>query len=410
MELTLAGQQAERIARWAWDDPQARAQEGLSRVTALARSASDPEELSQVSDVVAMLTRLAGTVPAQLASEDGVYLDCSISAQLDLAAIHGHHIPGTDYTFRHGWIPVVGSFFNDKYPEYLVNKDKEKDALAKAKDQLAQGGRDIEAGKGHPAPLVAGKRKLTPDQQAMVAEHNKQVGRAQRATARALAPSTPHAMRAPGNPHPAAMKGQSAMSLRTSPLPPKPGSGAAARSAAVFEANPEATRVAEERADAAARADPVAAAKAAAASPPSFPPGTVGAAMARDDPGLASLAAPGASMAAMKAYIDARVATEVARQMKQITDKQKQEIDQKFARVHQGQQRLIAHIRKTVQTADDQETHQDHTHLVAYNLFNLAGLGITIGGLASGMNPILAAMAAFAVPLATTIHDYVRSM
>jgi len=405
MELTLAGQQAEQIARWAWDDPQARAQEGLSRVTALARSASDPEELSQVSDVVAMLTRLAGTVPAQLASEDGG-LDCSISSQLDLASIAGHHIKGTDYTFRHGWIPVIGQLLNDKYPEYLVKKDQEKDELAKAKEELAQGGRDIKAGKGKPAPQVAGKRQLTPDQQAMLAEHKKQMGRASQATARALAPSTPRVTPAAKLPNRAEMQAESLSGIHSPAAPPPSKGAAAAAAAAVFEANPQATKLAEERADAT-----LAAAKASAAAPPSdFKEGTYGAALAKSDPGLASLAAPGASMAAMKAYIDARVATEVARQMKQITDKQKQEIDQKFAKVHVGQQRLIAHIRKTVQTADDQTSHQDHTHLVAYNLFNLAGLGITIGGLASGMNPILAAMAAFAVPLATTIHDYVRSM
>lgn len=62
MELTPAGQQAKQIARWAWDDPQARAREGLSRVTDLARATDDPAALEQVSDAVAMLTRLVGTL------------------------------------------------------------------------------------------------------------------------------------------------------------------------------------------------------------------------------------------------------------------------------------------------------------------------------------------------------------
>lgn len=60
--MTPAGREAERIARWAWDDPAGRVQEALRRVGEMARNTADAQELREIGDATSMLSRLAGTI------------------------------------------------------------------------------------------------------------------------------------------------------------------------------------------------------------------------------------------------------------------------------------------------------------------------------------------------------------
>jgi hypothetical protein len=62
MALTAPGRRAEAIARWAWDDPQRRATDGLRQVRKLATATTGEKEISEVSDTALMLSRLAGTL------------------------------------------------------------------------------------------------------------------------------------------------------------------------------------------------------------------------------------------------------------------------------------------------------------------------------------------------------------
>jgi hypothetical protein len=57
--MSIAGQQAQQIARWAWDDPPGRAAEGLAQVGELARA--NPHD-NDVTDAATMLRRLAGSL------------------------------------------------------------------------------------------------------------------------------------------------------------------------------------------------------------------------------------------------------------------------------------------------------------------------------------------------------------
>lgn len=71
--MTLAGSKAAGIARWAWQDPQARAVQALSAVHELATQAASRDELAEIQDAGTMLSKLAGTLhpePALTAPAD----------------------------------------------------------------------------------------------------------------------------------------------------------------------------------------------------------------------------------------------------------------------------------------------------------------------------------------------------
>lgn len=378
--MTAAGVEARSVARWAWQDPQERAVGALERVNEMAARASDPQALREIQDAATMLSRLVSSVNRAPASDDadspqllssqlsgGLSL---VSRQIDLVAIHGRHVPGTAYTFRHGWIPLIGGQLLDKYPDWKVRHDNEKalrqhaEAQVKAQAKAAPPPHPKHA----PAPPSAQERKLTPEQRRMVTAHQAEEQKARSA----------------------AVVASRNAALRSAPMHP--------------------SMAAENRKGVtAAPVDHVAAAKAAVAQAElraaTAKPGT----LAHEDPALASLAAPGASMAALKSYIDARVAAEVARQVGQITEEQNKQIQEKLANVHKGQQKLISFVRKQTVEAKEAGDHTDRTQLVMYNLFNLAALGVTIGGIVSGMAPVIAAMAAATIPVVNIIHDYVRS-
>jgi hypothetical protein len=65
-------------------------------------------------------------------------------------------------------------------------------------------------------------------------------------------------------------------------------------------------------------------------------------------------------------------------------------------------------MRKQAQEGIDNDNKVDRTQLVMYNLFNMAAVGVAIGGIAAGVTPIAAAIAAGIVPIVNIIHDYVR--
>jgi hypothetical protein len=60
--MTPAGEQAEQIAQWAWDDPANRVADAQQRVTALYQSSADPVEQAEISGVATMLSRLASSL------------------------------------------------------------------------------------------------------------------------------------------------------------------------------------------------------------------------------------------------------------------------------------------------------------------------------------------------------------
>lgn len=62
--MTPGGLQAERIARWAWDDPAGRVQAAIEQVRELAENA-DGQELREIQDQGVTLSRLAGTLDTE---------------------------------------------------------------------------------------------------------------------------------------------------------------------------------------------------------------------------------------------------------------------------------------------------------------------------------------------------------
>lgn len=396
--MTADGAQARSIMRWAWQDPAGRAVGALERVNELAAAAQPGSQaLLEIQDAGTMLSRLVGTlntastVSAQLAGQG------LISQQLDLAAIHGHHVPGTQYTFRHGWIPVLGPQLVDKYPSWMgkeIVKQKrearEREAAMKAVEKHAQAKLAVGAaglspikprtppkpapitGRHAPAPMMASERKMTPEMQALLDKHRAaqaQQGKISEAIARGTGPATPRVE----------AKSEGAASAVT----PR-------------EYNPAATTQGLRKPAMMAMHGPEL--KEAAGADPAT------------DPHLASMASPGMDMAALKAYVDARVAAEVARQVGQITARQETDLKDKLAKLHQGQQRLIKFIRKTTAESDNHENKVIRTKMVMNNLFNLGALGVAIGGIQAGLPPLQAAMAAAVVPLANIIHDYARKL
>ena len=124
VQLTEAGTESRSIMRWAWQDPQQRAAAALEVIHEMAATVTG-DALDEIRDAAGMLTRLVSSLDPPAASGNalsGPTLSAQLSGpvtigeQLDLASIHGKHIPGTAYTFRHGWIPLIGPQVNDRYP------------------------------------------------------------------------------------------------------------------------------------------------------------------------------------------------------------------------------------------------------------------------------------------------------
>ena len=57
--MSVAGEKADAILDWVYEDPETRAAEGLKRVNALAARTSDVASLREIQDVGAVLARLA---------------------------------------------------------------------------------------------------------------------------------------------------------------------------------------------------------------------------------------------------------------------------------------------------------------------------------------------------------------
>lgn len=247
----------------------------------------------------------------------------TICGQLDLAAIRGKHIPGTAYTYRHGWIPLIGGQLNDVHPQWLAEK-----ARAARADGEAHARRAAEVPR-------AQARILTPKQKAMASYARSHLGQ---------------------------LPGHAA--------PPEP----------------------------------------AAATPAAAAPKTTGDVTGHQDPALAALAGPGMSEQALRAYVDARVATEVAARVSQITAAQAASTRDALAKMHEQQQKLIALTRKMNAAGGDKDDADLQKHTVMNTLFSIAGVGIAIGGIASGLSPVIGALITGIVPLVTTIHDYARNL
>ena len=265
---------------------------------------------------------------------------------------------------------------------------------------------------------------MTPAMRKLLDQHTAAIAKAQRAAEAAASPATP---RGPGG-HPVTRTEAAKDTLPYYAVPPAPAPGTVSPGAAselirpavsppggtprvAPGAAPDSAQEAAAVFSAAASMIPTPARQAAvdAGQALKTTPGTVAAKLQETDPALASLAAPGASMAALKSYIDARVAAEVARQTGQITAAQHEDVDAKLGMMHRSQQALIAHLRKTAQGIDDESNREDRIHLAMYSLFAVAGVGITVAGLVFAWPAIAIAMVAAAAPLGQIIHDYVRS-
>jgi hypothetical protein len=415
VQLTAAGMEARSIMRWAWQDPEHRAEAALETVQEMAAGA-DGAAANEIGDATVMLSRLVGTldktppvttVGAQLSGPQ------TIGDQLDLAAIHGHHVPGTAFTMRHGWIPLIGPQLNDTSEAIRAHREKMRAApVVNARAAALQRGESPElvARRFATVPSAQG-RELSAKQQALVRRHAELIARAQRARERAASPATPRGiggMPVPGEaaarvtaPHyqvPAPAKAPlAAAAPRTAPPSATPDT--AREAADVFAALPPDTSV----------PTPAHAAAVAAGQALKTEPGTTGAHLQETDPALASLVAPGASQAALKSYVDARIAAEVARQVGQITQQQHDEVEKQLDQLHRSQQRTISFLRKQATGIEDENARKDRIHLMAYSLFTIAGVGLAIAGIMTGIAPIAAAMVAALAPLAQIINDYVRS-
>lgn len=342
--VTAEGKQAYQLLEWANQDQQARVPEAIEQVDDLARTlmgnGGDRRALAEVRDVGLVLARLDNglTIGAQLAAaeadeDEAVYLanldeyldDAlpgevetwlgSISGQVELAAIHGHHIKGTPYTYRHGWLPLIGPQLNDKYPQWKMNRAKE-----------------------------ASRQRHSTEEARSAAAVQKSIARHQQKVAQHTRPA----------------------------VPAMPASAPTA--------------------------------------PPPAAPGTIGERMSQEDPALSTLAAPGASVAALKAYIDARVATEVARQMGQIDARQETRVKDALAKMHSAQQKMIGVIRRQYSAGTEKEDADLRKHTVMNSLFTFAGTAVAVGGITFGLPPVTAMLATGIVPLVNVIHDYVRNL
>jgi hypothetical protein len=381
--LTPAGAQAEELARWAWQDPPARLADALSQVLALSRAADSADAAAQTGDVLSMLTRLAGAVapdaaaaPATISHQAGLAggtitsqldLAATITGQLDLASVNGHHVPHTDYTFRHGWLRLgplaIGRPFNDKYPQWLIDKNNETKAKAKLSPAEAVKAAKMAAPppasrKLAPAPPSAAARKLTPEQKAMVADNKSR--QAQAAAAVRVAGANQAIAAHSGLP-------------RTAPM----------------------TRI-----------NPAVSEAAAAAKSPAQQ--TMAA--LKSDPALNKITGPGADTAALKTYIDARIAAEVARQVGEITAAQQKDINARFAALHASQAKMAKLVREGEAEGAAKENADLAKHTIMNNLFNLGLAGAVLAPLTLGVSPLIAAVVAGVIPMVNIIHDYVRNL
>lgn len=406
---------------------------------------ADGAALNEIGDASVMLSRLVGTLQVDSKSAPvGIGAQLSrpqtIREQVELAAIHGHHIPGTGFTTRHGWIPLIGPQLNDTSAAVAAHLEQVRKANS-ASETIAQA-RAAAMKRGDSPRLVAKRfatvpsaqdRKLTPAQQEMVRQHAAKIAQAQRAAEAAASPAMP---RGPGG-HPttrdeAVKDTVGRYEVPAAPEHPSTPAGIAsqlirARAAArqfppagvVPRAGgePSQPNSAKEAADVFAAiapppptATPTPAHQAAVAAGQAMKvePGTVGEHLQKTDPALLSLAAPGASQAALKAYVDARVAAEVARQVGQITQQQHDEVERQLDALHRSQQRTISFLRRQAVGINNESDREDRIHLVMYSLFTTAGVGLAIAGIVTGIAPIAAAIVAAAAPLAQIIHDYVR--
>lgn len=325
----------------------------------------------------ARLAWAEGEIEVQPASESlsisaQAALAGTITGQLDLSAIHGHHIPGTAYTYRHGFQLLVpgtggkkvrfGQQFNDKYPEWMVDRDKEEkkakedahadahhaDVFVKASVERTSRERYEEA----PQIPSAQERKLTPEQQALVDRHDR-------------------------------------MEAKLAFVYTPPGQRSIREQLAALDDTPKRNPAVE---------------------PPPAKPGTNGAELAMIDPALASLAAPGMSEDAIKKYIEARVSVEVARQVKEITDAQAAEMKKHLAELHACQQKTIAAVRTTYSSVNSKGDHDLRAHTVANSLFSIGGVAVALGSMGAGLGPVAALLASAVLPLVNVIHDYARNL
>jgi predicted ABC-type ATPase len=90
---TPGGQRAYALLEQAFANP-AQAEDIAVAIGGL--DGNDPAEEQEIADAQRMAVKLIPSAPvtAGLAAE--------------LASINGHHVPGTPYTYRHGWVPVAG--------------------------------------------------------------------------------------------------------------------------------------------------------------------------------------------------------------------------------------------------------------------------------------------------------------
>jgi hypothetical protein len=224
---------------------------------------------------------------------------------------------------------------------------------------------------------VAGHRVLSPDQKALLTAHRQQVTRARRATASALNPGIPaSAGHAGQRPSAQAITAQTLTDYKVS-------TPAAARPQTIGALHPTAR------------------------------PQTIGdlhQQLAGGDPVLAQLGAPGASAKALQAYVDARVATDVAQQAGQISAQQSQATKDALFKMHAEQQKLIAITRRQYIAGNTKSDTDLEKHTVMNSLFALAGVGLAVAGIATGLAPVMAALIAGIVPLVNVIHDYARNL
>jgi hypothetical protein len=148
--------------------------------------------------------------------------------------------------------------------------------------------------------------------------------------------------------------------------------------------------------------------EASAAAPKS--PGQLTMAALKSDPALNKATAPGADTAALKTYIDARIAAEVARQVGEITAAQQKDINAKFAALHASQAKMLKVVREGEAEGAAKENGDLAKHTIMNNLFNLGLAGAVLAPLTLGVSPLIAAVVAGVIPMVNIIHDYVRNL
>ena len=309
----------------------------------------------------------------------------TISGQLDLASLHGRHIPGTAFTYRHDWklrlpggLPLVNfKRFNDKYPQWMIDRDKARSAAQATGEEhiraaAARASRTPSERKREATIPVAQTRQLTPEARDALARNRTMQARARLAAGSSLlagkkpaAAQRAYSREAPGYAPP-----ESILPSRSGPAGPPALAG-------------------------------ISRARAEAAMPDPDP---------RTDPALAALAAPGADRDALQKYIAAQVGIQVAEQMKQVTAKQAGDLKAAMAEMHKQQQETIALIRKGQQTGNEDDATDLRKHTVMNTLFAIGGVGVAAAGIMTGTGPIMAALVAGIVPLVQVIHDYARNL